>query len=397
MSKQGKAAFISSGGDELEKLQSDCVFCGASGARQKCANCLIVYYCSRECQVAHWKVHKVICKEMCKEFAGKGADIAEDRRTIKAMLRAGQCTLEVRLFNASMEGFLPVVRQLIDEGANVNFVRSTLERDVTPLLVACERGHLSCVRALLEAGADVNWADRNGYYTLLAASERGHNEIVKLLLLQTGINVNMAFSKKSLRGETSLMRAMTYNYIEIVRSLLTHPGINVNAKRKSDDSALSLACSNDEVEIALMLLAHPDIDVNLSIIAGGKVCSSLTFASGQGHTKIVSALLAHPNIDMTSPGANAECLIEASARGNHEVAQLLLSHPDVDVNLSDLEIGRTALFMACLGGHVEVVRVLLSAPGIDVNKSVMGMSPLHAAKRCRHTEITILLSQAGAR
>lgn len=29
---------------------------------KKCAKCLDVMYCSKECQTAHWKVHKKICK-----------------------------------------------------------------------------------------------------------------------------------------------------------------------------------------------------------------------------------------------------------------------------------------------------------------------------------------------
>jgi hypothetical protein len=29
----------------------------------KCANCLLVYYCSKDCQHAHWRVHKELCKE----------------------------------------------------------------------------------------------------------------------------------------------------------------------------------------------------------------------------------------------------------------------------------------------------------------------------------------------
>ena len=29
-----------------------------------CTGCKVVYYCSRECQVAHWKVHKGICKKL---------------------------------------------------------------------------------------------------------------------------------------------------------------------------------------------------------------------------------------------------------------------------------------------------------------------------------------------
>ena len=42
----------------------DCNTGGVIGAGQpvrKCANCLIVKYCSRECQEAHWPIHRFSC------------------------------------------------------------------------------------------------------------------------------------------------------------------------------------------------------------------------------------------------------------------------------------------------------------------------------------------------
>ena len=33
-------------------------------ANKACTGCKVVYYCSRECQVAHWKVHKALCKQL---------------------------------------------------------------------------------------------------------------------------------------------------------------------------------------------------------------------------------------------------------------------------------------------------------------------------------------------
>lgn len=39
-----------------------CARCGtSSGPLKKCSQCLVVCYCSKECQVAHWRDHKPIC------------------------------------------------------------------------------------------------------------------------------------------------------------------------------------------------------------------------------------------------------------------------------------------------------------------------------------------------
>jgi len=51
------------------KLADDisCYRCGRSDKEKilsKCSNCKRAYYCSRDCQLAHWKSHKAICKEL---------------------------------------------------------------------------------------------------------------------------------------------------------------------------------------------------------------------------------------------------------------------------------------------------------------------------------------------
>jgi len=52
-----------------------------------------------------------------------------------------------------------IVRLLRDAGAAVNQADSG---GFTPLIVACEQGHLDCVRLLLEASAAVNQAKDGG-------------------------------------------------------------------------------------------------------------------------------------------------------------------------------------------------------------------------------------------
>merc|ERR1719229_1372388 len=39
-----------------------CAYCGKGGDLSRCSSCRQAYYCNRECQVAHWEVHCVICQ-----------------------------------------------------------------------------------------------------------------------------------------------------------------------------------------------------------------------------------------------------------------------------------------------------------------------------------------------
>ena len=48
---------------EYLEARTHCAKPGCSGAGlKKCAGCLEVYFCSRECQLAHWPAHKADCR-----------------------------------------------------------------------------------------------------------------------------------------------------------------------------------------------------------------------------------------------------------------------------------------------------------------------------------------------
>jgi hypothetical protein len=53
------------------KMQFSCENCGKSAQGveplNQCSRCMVVAYCSRECQVSHWKKHKYDCTRMKKK------------------------------------------------------------------------------------------------------------------------------------------------------------------------------------------------------------------------------------------------------------------------------------------------------------------------------------------
>ena len=53
-----------------------CSACGKeSSAPQKCGACRCVWYCNKECQNKHWKVHKKECKRIKKELDKRGGKL----------------------------------------------------------------------------------------------------------------------------------------------------------------------------------------------------------------------------------------------------------------------------------------------------------------------------------
>ena len=45
------------------KAEPDCEVCGKKFASFTCSGCASAHYCSKSCQVSHWKEHKKPCKE----------------------------------------------------------------------------------------------------------------------------------------------------------------------------------------------------------------------------------------------------------------------------------------------------------------------------------------------
>ena len=47
-------------------------------AKKVCTGCQVVHYCSRACQLAHWKVHKELCKKLQKQQEEPNQGVIED-------------------------------------------------------------------------------------------------------------------------------------------------------------------------------------------------------------------------------------------------------------------------------------------------------------------------------
>ena len=60
-------------------------------------------------------------------------------------------TGETPLFTAAREGYLEVVRFLVESGANKD--QGTTDDGMMPVLIAADEGHLEVVRFLVESGA----------------------------------------------------------------------------------------------------------------------------------------------------------------------------------------------------------------------------------------------------
>lgn len=108
-----------------------------------------------------------------------------------------------QLLAATRKGDLATVRQLLDEGADVN---ARTRYDSTPLFFACDRGHLEIARLLIERGADLNVKDNFYSATALGwAMNKKHDEIVALLI-EKGVDVAEVLANSVREGDTKLFQ-----------------------------------------------------------------------------------------------------------------------------------------------------------------------------------------------
>ncbi|XP_055345625.1 palmitoyltransferase ZDHHC17-like [Paramacrobiotus metropolitanus] len=155
---------------------------------------------------------------------------------------------------AALNNHVPVMRYLIEKGANVDYIGGELR--ATPLHWATFMGNLPAVVCLVQQGADAGVVNRDGCTTLHFAAQRGFSHIVAYLLGR-GMDVNL----RDQFGMTPLMWATKVAAMDPAR-LLVHMGADVNAKdRMHGNTALHWAVLNTNVSVCQLLLSSgADVD-----------------------------------------------------------------------------------------------------------------------------------------
>lgn len=143
------------------------------------------------------------------------------------------------LMQATREEKVETVRQLLDQGAQVDCEDPQTRDGSTPLACAAERGYVEIAKLLLAHGADANHGNNQGVTPLMKAARGGSVEIVDEML-KHGADVHRA----SKLGETALMWAAS------------GPGDNLPLAISSVDSVLACSASGtgDNLPVVIRLV-----------------------------------------------------------------------------------------------------------------------------------------------
>ncbi|KAK5790610.1 hypothetical protein VI817_007897 [Penicillium citrinum] len=183
-----------------------------------------------------------------------------------------------KLYYACLNGLLAPAGDCISMGDNINAQGGEYGNAVQ---AASFKGHQEIVKLLLDKGADVNAQGGRYGNALYAASFEGHQEIVKLLLDKgADVNAHGGFYGNALQTASS-------NGHQDVVNLLLNEGADINAQGGRYGNALQAALFKGYQEIVKLLL-NKGADINTQ---GGRYGNALQDASFKGHQEIVKLLL----------------------------------------------------------------------------------------------------------
>ncbi|RYP15767.1 hypothetical protein DL765_005493 [Monosporascus sp. GIB2] len=301
--------------------------------------------------------------------------------------------LRQALQKVAAKGILPIVRLLLEWGAEVNPHRD----NVSPLFKAVEGRHPLVAKELLERGASPDWRrPRDGLSALFIACLHGLNSVVKALLA-AGADPNA----RDREGRTPLLFAATEKSGkcngETFRMLL-EKGADIEARDQIGRTALLWAAASGNMRTVEIFLSG-ELGKRADVSAGNnRGTTALYFAAEKNHEEMVRYLLtqgADPRT-ITDGGWTA---LHTAARNGHAGVVYLLLQAGAAIN-SQLSNGMTPLHWAAMNGHTELVELLLANPEINSDiKDSFNRTPMLCAAERYHRDIALLLSpnRAGDR
>ncbi len=261
---------------------------------------------------------------------------------------AGNSPLQI----AALEGFVDVVRFLLEKGAEVD--TRNIDKE-TPLIDAVENGHWEVVKLLLEFGANPRLGNAKGDepYELVPLDDENYKSIRKLIADAKDHDFSKrrrSHDNKDGDRERGSSRAASSASLRDSPPILAprSPPPAIASRRRTGRSE---STRND-------LLWQPNTPENLKIQAAkGNV---------QGVIYVLNIL----------QKAEPEAVIAAAKAGHEEVLQYLLAMGDADPDpdpVPDLKAGFNTPILAAIGrGHLDVVKLLVEQTGFNPTRKWKG-------------------------
>jgi hypothetical protein len=218
---------------------------------------------------------------------------------------------------------------------DVRFHEEVWDVTVTPLVVACERGHMEVARLLLEHGGETQ---HELEAALCWTAVGGHVEVVKLLL-ERGARLYSIHIWVAATLKYSCVFCQKVSQLKNSSEVGADPSVRAN-------DAVCLAAANGHVNVVKLLLQDERVS------PAAQENNAVFYAAWNGHCDVLEILLADPRIDGTAaiPVASSRAvhvLLEDERCGIHVNRPLFLEQHEKEVaRFEELVEERTARICA---------------------------------------------------
>lgn len=316
-----------------------------------------------------------------------------------------------RMIVAAEFGDIEKVKSMIDKGADVNapYNNFLLGYDNRAIDRAIKNGYLDIVRLLIDKGAKIN--ERNCYHlTALEEAVISNNSKIIKLIIERGAAVDICFINACLSGHKENIKLLISN------------GVNVNYKDSNGVTALMrVAESSDEFLQVAKLLIDNGADVNAKDKNGYTPLFYSIFDrsnidwNGERDIVLMPMLLLDNGSDINAKDKNGKSLLMYSSEiemgpkygkrwnnGNKQNFKMLIKKGAKYNEKYKTIDGETYLMAFCHGGHEDQVKELIDK-GADVNavdkwnQSVLYLTSCSGNDNHSHLSIAKLLVESGAK
>lgn len=295
--------------------------------------------------------------------------------------------LQKKLTEACTKGDIDIMEQLIKIGADPNYCNPEGTQR-PPVYFASRFGRLALLRRLIERHhCYVRYTTPRGTTLVHLASLHGHEDVVKYLTLQHGLDAS-AMNK---HHSTPLHLACVGGHPNIVQHLIENLKCDPKVRGDQDETPLHTASTYGRLGIMRYLIDMHKCDPSVTTKMGD---TPLHLACQHGHLEVVQYLITQLKCDPMVKNSYQVTPLHYAAQHNHVniVRRLILEHKcDPLARTSE---GFTALHLGCKYGRVDVVRMVLEEA--KVNPSVCGPGGKTAIQLAYDHEIVKLLIQHGA-
>ena len=291
---------------------------------------------------------------------------------------------EKELHHACKCGDVSTIANLVKSGYEIINCRN--KHDRTPLHWASGNGYLEIVKILLDEGASIDAADIFGMDSLLWSAWFGHKNCVQHLL-----HAGAKSTSRNKHGYTWIHCAIQNNHSNVIELLSEEmQDFDKNIKDNNGRSPLHIACKYGRKEIAYFLIKL-GCEPNLKDKLGN---TPLHTAAFHGQHQLISTLIDANCVVDDVNNAQLTPLHIAAKEGFADFCKKILEY-NVDINCeTDDEV--SPLHLAVAGGHNEVCELLLHH-GADIDTgNKHNQTPLHLAVMNANLELTNILIKCGA-